>query len=149
MERVQKALRKQLIAQDERLTLELRQKTNELETLKERREALGVDLYGFQQALAKLQMALEKKHDELALTVQSKAQNEEEVSKLEAKLAEKLKTKARVVEQRNKTQAELDKVKLMIQQTDEVNRNLGSDWRSRKVSKMNESLNFRSNLSDF
>ena len=127
MERVQKALRKQLIAQDERLTLELRQKTNELETLKERREALGVDLYGFQQALAKLQMALEKKHDELALTVQSKAQNEEEVSKLEAKLAEKLKTKARVVEQRNKTQAELDKVKLMIQQTDEVNRNLGSD----------------------
>lgn len=44
----------------------LREKGKELKDVKTRREDLGVELYGVQQQLAKLQMTLEKAHEEYA-----------------------------------------------------------------------------------
>ena len=63
MARVQKALLKQLTLADERLTLELRERTSEVDKIQKKREVIGVELYNYQQALAKLQMQLEGTHE--------------------------------------------------------------------------------------
>ncbi len=62
MERVQEALYQQLVQNHERVTLELREKEEDLRRVSQKREDIGVELYGVQQQLAKLQMALETTH---------------------------------------------------------------------------------------
>jgi len=59
MDRVQKALLKQLENEDNRLTLEVRENRETLKVITKRREQTGVELYNVQQQLAKLQMQLE------------------------------------------------------------------------------------------
>ncbi len=127
MERIQRALRKQLIAADERLGVELRERSNESAQLKVKREQLGVDLYGFQQALAKLQLALESKHDTLAQVMQSREEAEQEVKVLQTTVAEQMDRRAQLLAKRAKSQKELDKVRLMLKQVEDFNQNLRSD----------------------
>ena len=55
MERVQDALYQQLQNSHERVSLELREREEELKRVKTKREDIGVELYGVQQQLAKLQ----------------------------------------------------------------------------------------------
>ncbi|KAJ3359505.1 Coiled-coil domain-containing protein 40 [Allomyces javanicus] len=62
MRRVQDALTKQLATADEQLTLELREKEEDLRKSKVRREQVGVELYALQQQLAKAQSQLESAH---------------------------------------------------------------------------------------
>ena len=63
MERVQEALYKQISNADTRVTLQLRDKEEALRRVKADRELVGVELYGVQQQLAKLQMELENRHN--------------------------------------------------------------------------------------
>ena len=63
MSRVQNALFDQLQNSAERVSLELRERTEEVRRVKSSREETGVELYGVQQQLAKLQMALENTHN--------------------------------------------------------------------------------------
>ncbi|KAI9221062.1 hypothetical protein BC828DRAFT_382016 [Blastocladiella britannica] len=62
MKRVQDRLLAQLTSVDDRLTLEIREKEEALKRTKEEREQVGVELYSFQQQLAKQQTALEDSH---------------------------------------------------------------------------------------
>ena len=59
MDRVQKSLLRQLMTEDNRLTLELREHRESLKVSTKSREQTGVELYNVQQQLAKLQMQLE------------------------------------------------------------------------------------------
>lgn len=63
MDRLQNALSKQLNEENERLSLDLREKEESLKKLKFERESIGVQLYGVQQQLAKMQMVFERTHD--------------------------------------------------------------------------------------
>lgn len=76
MKRFQNALKSHLTAQNEKVTLELRELTEALRNRKKEREDLGVDLYGIQQELARFQMLLEKHHDEFANLNQGRQQEE-------------------------------------------------------------------------
>jgi coiled-coil domain-containing protein 40 len=62
MERVQRALYQSLKREDDRLTLKHREMTEQLARAKKEREHLGVELYGFQQQLAKSQTILDNTH---------------------------------------------------------------------------------------
>ncbi|WAQ97414.1 CCD40-like protein [Mya arenaria] len=79
MKRFQAALKKQLSRQNEKITLELREKDEALRTRKKEREDLGVDLYGIQQELARYQMMLEKRHDEYSEVQQVRTQEEQQL----------------------------------------------------------------------
>lgn len=60
-----------------------------------KREALGVELYGFQQQLANLQLSLERSYDEFSATNNDRLQKEEELSRLKSLLEDdSTKTKA-------------------------------------------------------
>lgn len=60
-----------------------------------KREALGVELYGFQQQLANLQLSLERSYDEFSATSRERQQKEEELSRLKSMLEDdSTKTKA-------------------------------------------------------
>ncbi|CAL1171594.1 unnamed protein product [Cladocopium goreaui] len=65
--RLQDAWRKQLTGHHDRVTLQLREKQEELKKLVKHREDIGVTLYGAQQQLAKLQLQLEQLHDKYAM----------------------------------------------------------------------------------
>eukprot|EP00439_Symbiodinium_sp_Y106_P005339 s5846_g1.t1 len=65
--RLQEAWRKQLTGHNDRVTLQLREKQEELKKLVKHREDIGVTLYGAQQQLAKLQLQLEQLHDKYAM----------------------------------------------------------------------------------
>lgn len=62
--RAQAALKQQLTAARTRAEDELRAQRKQLQVTRERREGLGVELFGFQQQLAKLQVELDRQHDE-------------------------------------------------------------------------------------
>ena len=64
MHRIQDALYKQLQREYERTTLEMREKETEVTAVNRKREDVGVELYGTQQQLARLQMALEALHSQ-------------------------------------------------------------------------------------
>ena len=76
MERVQTALQKQLQARFDRVDEELRDRAEEAARTAKQREELGVELYGVQQQLAKLQMQLETTQGNAAVVAQARSQAE-------------------------------------------------------------------------
>ena len=63
MARLQNALTKQLTDEHERVDLQLREKEEEVRKVKKEREETGVQLYGVQHQLAKMQTKFERTHD--------------------------------------------------------------------------------------
>jgi len=63
MARLQAALTKQLTDEHERVDLQLREKEEEVRKVKKDREDTGVQMYGVQHQLAKMQTKFERTHD--------------------------------------------------------------------------------------
>ncbi|KAL5473502.1 hypothetical protein EMCRGX_G027992 [Ephydatia muelleri] len=82
MTRVQVALNAQLMRQNEKLEIDLKEKLEALKEVCQRRENLGVELYGVQQQLARQQMLMEKELDELAALKQIREQKELNLSQM-------------------------------------------------------------------
>jgi len=66
MHRVQETLHLQLRETHDRLSEELRVRQEDLKKTREKREEVGVELYGQQQQLARLQLMLESTHESLS-----------------------------------------------------------------------------------
>jgi len=124
MDRVQKALLKQLATEDNRLTLEVREHREMVKVVTKKREQTGVELYNVQQQLAKLQMQLEgiiKSHGEAeqaridaeALAIQRR----EELAKSSKLLSEE---KARL----GKHQSELDGINGTLRHVEKYNQEM-------------------------
>eukprot|EP00753_Platysulcus_tardus_P018560 PLAT6916.1.p1 GENE.PLAT6916.1~~PLAT6916.1.p1 ORF type:complete len:923 (+),score=651.50 PLAT6916.1:76-2844(+) len=125
--RVQEVLRKQLEKKDTAVTEELRETEEELRRARSGREDLGVTLYGVQQQLAKLQMAVESAHSEVGLVSSARSKAEEEVEALRRELEE---AGASVEEQRgalHKQQAELDALTATLRQVEKYNEEMRSE----------------------
>ncbi|XP_066468954.1 coiled-coil domain-containing protein 40 [Tiliqua scincoides] len=82
MKRFQIALKAYLTKQMGKLTDELREMTVGVKNNKKQREELGVILYGVQQQLARLQMDLEKNHNQHSQIAMARRQLEEELHDL-------------------------------------------------------------------
>lgn len=81
MDRVQAALQKQLQKRLDRVDEELRDKQEEAARSAGKREELGVELYGVQQQLAKLQMQLETTQQNAAVVAEARTQAETDLVK--------------------------------------------------------------------
>ncbi|KAF6257749.1 hypothetical protein COO60DRAFT_1639651 [Scenedesmus sp. NREL 46B-D3] len=86
LQRAQQALSRQLNAKRMRVEGELRTKQTALSRAKKQREEVGVELYGFQQNLAKLQMSLEKAQDNYQALSSMRVQAEQELGQLRGNL---------------------------------------------------------------
>ncbi|XP_053768019.1 coiled-coil domain-containing protein 40 isoform X2 [Desmodus rotundus] len=84
MLRFQAALKSYLHRQIEKLSLEVRDLGMAAKRSRAQRQELGVDLYGVQQHLARLQMQLEKSHDRHSIVACARQQREEELKQARA-----------------------------------------------------------------
>jgi coiled-coil domain-containing protein 40 len=127
MQGIQKTLYEQLLRQQERTVVEKRETENELNLLKKRKEQVGVELYGNQQQLARMQMALENLHNQYHGIGEARVAEEgvlEECKQrhaaLKAAYAEKQKTLL-------KAQAELDTLTSTMRQVEQYNDEMKSE----------------------
>merc|ERR1719281_795527 len=127
LSRVQKALSTQLAGHNERISLQLSEKQEELRKLIKHREEIGVTLYGAQQQLAKLQLQLEQLHDKYAM-VQSKRLEDDE--KLRQKTMDYERKKQEVddaLKRLNKAQDELNQLDITLRQAEEYNQQMKAE----------------------
>ena len=107
--RTQAALKRQLEASQLRLQGEVREKAKLLSDAKKHREATGVDLFNFQQQLARLQMDLEKAHDHHTSIAAAKEAAEARVRGLRAQHDDELRAVKDERVRTDKFQEELDR----------------------------------------
>lgn len=81
MEQVQQRLQKQLEERYDHVMAELREKKEDAERSEKEREEVGVELYGIQQHLAKLQMQLENAQNNAASVAEFRKKAEEDLKK--------------------------------------------------------------------
>lgn len=127
MQRIQGALQNQLQKQRDRLILQLREKMESVSASKKKRETIGVELYSFQQALATLQVQLQKSHDKLAETAQMRTAAEQDLRTAHSSLSDQQKQKDELDRKRVAVQRELDKLNVQVQQVEEYNEKVKSE----------------------
>lgn len=88
--RTQAVLKRQLVESKLRLDGELREKSKLLKDAQKQREDTGVELFNFQQQLARLQMDLEKAHEKHVALATQKEQAQSKVQALKGSQADEL-----------------------------------------------------------
>ncbi len=127
MERVQFALQKQLKEAYDLAALRLSEQTEELARQKRNREDVGVQLYQVQQQLAKMQMNLEKVHENHLIIAQLREQADSDLSAIKPTYADKLRE---IKDQRGKHiryQSELDQLNMTLRQVEAYNEQMKSE----------------------
>jgi coiled-coil domain-containing protein 40 len=127
MERAQKALTAQLKETQQRLQVQLQKKEDELKRAAVERETLGVQLYGLQQQLARVQISLENAHNDYNSSVDARLQEEELLGNLISNNAEE----ASLIEEHKKQQKsyaiELESLRETIKQIEAYNDEVKSE----------------------
>lgn len=121
MARLQNALTKQLTDEHERVDLQLREKEEEVRKIRQAREETGVQLYGVQHQLARMQTTFERTHDNYNIVqryrVDAEKQHEVLQRQYEAKKEEADEQLKRVL----KAQEELNQLNRTLKQVEEYN----------------------------
>jgi len=143
MDRVQFALEKQLKGAFDISKLRLSEQGEELTRQRRSREDIGVQLYQVQQQLAKLQMNLEKVHENHAIIAQMREAAEADLAQVRPAYGEQL---GEVKEQRlkyEKFQSELDQLHMTLRQVETYNDQMKSEIAvtRRATYKAEESIN--------
>mmetsp|Transcript_47873 Transcript_47873/g.137341 ORF Transcript_47873/g.137341 Transcript_47873/m.137341 type:complete len:888 (+) Transcript_47873:97-2760(+) len=120
-QRLQKAWEIQLTGQNSRVSLQLREKNEELKKLVSHREEIGVTLYGAQQQLAKLQLQLEQYHDKFAMVNTQRNQDEESLKHVTAGWENKKQEVDAGTKRLTKSQDELNQLNITLRQVEEYN----------------------------
>ncbi|XP_043924009.1 coiled-coil domain-containing protein 40 [Protopterus annectens] len=127
MKRFQITLKNYLLKQLEKLDLDVKEMSEQMKKRKVDREELGVVLYGVQQELAHMQMALEKHHDRCGGVAVLRRQLEEELENIRNLYR---KTQLTTNEERKKVaelQTEVDNMALRLFYTQNLNEDVRSD----------------------
>jgi chromosome segregation ATPase len=127
MERVQDALYQQLQNSHERVSLELREREEELKRVKDKREDIGVELYGVQQQLAKLQMQLENTHNNFNMLEELRNKEEQYLGEYQQKFAVQKQDTSELKSQLYKNQSELDALSATLRQVELYNEEMKSE----------------------
>lgn len=127
MARLQNALTKQLTDEHERVDLQLREKEEEVRKIRQAREETGVQLYGVQHQLARMQTTFERTHDNYNIVqryrVDAEKQHEVLQRQYEAKKEEADEQLKRVL----KAQEELNQLNRTLKQVEEYNEVMKSE----------------------
>ena len=121
MDRIQFALKKQLKGAYDVAALKVSEQTEELTRKKRQREDIGVSLYAVQQQLAKLQMNLEKVHDNHAIIAQMRETAEEDLAKVRASYEVKYRDAKEHRAKAENYQGELDQLATTLRQVEAYN----------------------------
>lgn len=121
MDRIQFALRKQLKGAYDVAALKVSEQVEELSRNKRQREDIGVSLYAVQQQLAKLQMNLEKVHDNHAIIAQMRESAEDDLTKVRAAYEGKYRDAKEHRAKGENYQAELDQLAMTLRQVEAYN----------------------------
>lgn len=124
---VQEALYKQLTRKHEGVSLELRENEEALSRVRKRREDVGVELYGVQQQLAKLQMQLETTHNNCNLIAGIRKKFEEDVAGYQKAYTGR---KREIVDEESKLErakSELDELNSTLRQVERYNEEMKSE----------------------
>jgi len=143
MDRVQFALEKQLKGAYDISKLKLSEQAEELSRQRRSREDVGVQLYQVQQQLAKLQMNLEKVHENYSIIAQMREAAEADLAQVRPAYIEQL---GQVKEHRlkhKKFQSELDQLHMTLRQVEAYNDQMKSEIAvtRRATYKAEESIN--------
>jgi len=125
--RLQEAWRQQLSGQNERVTLQLREKSEELKKLVKHREEIGVTLYGAQQQLAKLQLQLEQLHDKFAMVHGKRLEDDETLKQVTAGWERKKQEVDDATKRLTKSQDELNQLNITLRQVEEYNEQMKAE----------------------
>jgi len=125
--RVQEALAQQLSRHNERVTLGLREKNEELKKLVKHREEIGVTLYGAQQQLAKLQLQLEQLHDRMAMVESQRLTDDEALKVITAAYEGKKADVDEAVRRLGKSQDEQNQLNITLRQVEEYNEQMKAE----------------------
>ena len=124
MRRINDELKTQIMRQIDAVDVQLRDKLEEDKRTEKHREDIGVTLYGAQQQLAKLQMALEKTTDEYTAANQNRISAEQEVDAIENTLKDTRQVVKHGEKQVEKAQEELNQLNMTIQQVEKYNQTM-------------------------
>ena len=124
MDRVQEALRIQLQKTHDRVNEEFLERQIELKSVKKEREDCGVELYGMQQQLARLQSILEQSTKDHQDVVKKSAGVENKIPALQNEMTLKKKALAEEKRKVSKSSAELDKLLETIRQAKKYNKEI-------------------------
>lgn len=127
MEKIHQTYFEQLKRKHERVVIEKREKENELGMLKGKREQAGVELYGKQQHLARLQMALENLHNNHHTLAETRAQEEQVLGDLKEKHATIKAAHSEKQKSLLKSQAEMDALNETVNQVERYNDEMKSE----------------------
>jgi len=125
--RVQDALAQQLSRHNERVTLQLREKNEELKKLVKHREEIGVTLYGAQQQLAKLQLQLEQLHDRMAMVESKRLEDDESLKVITGAYESKKQDVDEAVRRLGKSQDEQNQLNITLRQVEEYNEQMKAE----------------------
>mmetsp|Transcript_9071 Transcript_9071/g.15585 ORF Transcript_9071/g.15585 Transcript_9071/m.15585 type:complete len:897 (+) Transcript_9071:228-2918(+) len=125
--RAQNALKKQLNEQRARVEEALKDRSEDLRVAKKRREDIGVELYGVQQQLAKLQMTLEKTHDNYNVIRRIREQADQDLETLRAITQEKKSLTHAERRKVEKFHVELDKLNGTLKQIEAYNEQMKNE----------------------
>ena len=143
MDRIQFALRKQLQGAYDVALLKVSEQNEELMREKRRREDIGVQLYAVQQQLAKLQMNLEKVHENHAIIGQMREGAEDDLLKVRAAYEHKYKDAKEHRVKYDQYQGELDQLAMTLRQVEAYNEQMKGEIAvtRRATYKAEESIN--------
>eukprot|EP00933_Yihiella_yeosuensis_P005575 TRINITY_DN110118_c0_g1_i1.p1 TRINITY_DN110118_c0_g1~~TRINITY_DN110118_c0_g1_i1.p1 ORF type:complete len:886 (-),score=277.70 TRINITY_DN110118_c0_g1_i1:401-3058(-) len=125
--RLQEAWRQQLNGKNERVTLQLREKSEELKKLVKHREEIGVTLYGAQQQLAKLQLQLEQLHDKYAMIHGQRLEDDEHLKTVTANWDARKGEVEECTRRLAKSQDELNQLNITVRQVEEYNEQMKAE----------------------
>mmetsp|Transcript_99066 Transcript_99066/g.176493 ORF Transcript_99066/g.176493 Transcript_99066/m.176493 type:complete len:881 (+) Transcript_99066:94-2736(+) len=125
--RLQEAWRQQLSGQNERVSLQLREKSEELKKLVKHREEIGVTLYGAQQQLAKLQLQLEQLHDKYAMVHGQRLEDDEALKKVTSNWEAKKNDVDETTRRLAKCQDELNQLNITVRQVEDYNEQMKAE----------------------
>ena len=127
MDRAQKALYSQLKDTQYRLQTELYEKNEEMKRISQERETLGVQLYGLQQQLARIQITLENAHNEYNSIVDGRLREEEMLRDVAKNNTEQQALNDEYQKQQRKYAQELDALNETIRQIEKYNEEVKSE----------------------
>lgn len=127
MTRLQNALTKQLTDEHERVDLNLREKEEEVRKVKKGREDTGVQLYGVQHQLAKMQTKFERTHDNYNIVQRYRTEAEKQHEILQKQYENKKEEADDQLKRVLKAQEELNQLNRTLKQVEEYNEVMKSE----------------------
>ncbi|XP_059937657.1 coiled-coil domain-containing protein 40 [Mesoplodon densirostris] len=147
MIRFQAALKNYLNRQIEKLRLELQELGVATKQSRVQRQELGVDLYGVQQHLARLQMQLEKSHDRHSITACERRKKEEELQSVRLHYTRTCETAGEERKKLAALQTEMETLALHLFYVQNIDQDVRDDIRvMKRVVKKSEAERMRAEL---